>query len=506
METRMLTLKALEPFFVFEMANNHMGLPEHGLKIVREFSKISKQFPFSFGLKLQYRQLDTFIHPAYRSRMDFKYVKRFTETRLTADDYKQILDEMKAHGLVAVCTPFDEASVDLIEEHGFDIIKVASCSFTDWPLLERIARTEKPVIASTAGAPIQDIDKVVSFFEHRKKDFAIMHCVAQYPTPSARMQLNQIDLLKARYPEVRIGYSTHESPENVESIKIAVAKGATIFEKHVGVPDGQIRLNDYSANPEQTTRWLRSAQVALELCGDSGKRAEFSREELDSLRSLQRGLFAGRAYKKGERILHKDLFAAIPTLDGHITANDLSKYTELHARQDIEANAPLLHSNVEMRNFQEKVYEIVQEVKALLRKSGVTVPSQVDLEISHHYGIDRFHEYGLTMMTVVNRLYCKKLIVLLPGQKHPTQYHRQKEETFHILYGDTDIQLNGSCRRLKAGETVTVETGVQHYFGSENGAIIEEISSTHYTDDSFYIDPAIMKNENRKTLLTYWFD
>ncbi|SPF48689.1 conserved hypothetical protein [Syntrophobacter sp. SbD1] len=502
----MFTLKALDPFFVFEMANNHMGLPEHGLKVIREFAKVSKQFPFAFGFKLQYRQLETFIHPAYKTRTDFKYVKRFTETALSPGQYKLLLDEMKAHGFITVCTPFDEASVDLIEEHDFDIIKVASCSFTDWPLLERIAGTAKPVIASTAGVALHDIDKVVSFFEHRKKDFAIMHCVAQYPTPEAGMQLNRIDLLKARYPEVRIGYSTHEDPENMESIKIAVAKGATIFEKHVGVPEGEIRLNDYSANPDQVNGWLRSAQAALDLCGDSAGRAQFSREELSSLRSLQRGLFAGRSFKKGEIIPHKDLFAAIPTMDGHITANDLSKYAQLHALEDIEANAPLLSSNVETRNFQEKVYEIVQEVKNLLRYSGVTIPSQVDLEISHHYGIDRFHEFGLTMMTIVNRTYCKKLIVILPGQMHPTQYHLQKEETFHVLHGDVDIELNGSSKRLKTGETITVEPGVHHRFGSGNGSIIEEISSTHYANDSFYLDPAIAENGNRKTLLTYWFD
>ena len=502
----MLTLNSLEPLFIFEMANNHMGLPEHGLKIIREFSKISKEFPFNFGFKLQYRQLDTFIHPDYKGRMDFKYVKRFTETRLSPDQYKMLRDEMKAQGFVTICTPFDEASVDLIEEHDFDIIKVASCSFTDWPLLERIVKARKPIIASTAGIALQDVDKVVSFFEHRKKDFAIMHCVAQYPTPAARSQLNQIDILKARYPQVRIGYSTHEDPENMEAVKVAVGKGVTIFEKHVGVPDGQIRLNNYSANPEQAQRWLRSAQVAFELCGDLEKRAQFNKEELASLRSLQRGLFAGRAFKKGERIPHEDVFAAIPTLDGHITANDLSKYSGLHASEDIEANAPLLASNVVIRNFQEKVYNIVQEVKALLRRSSIPVPSQVDLEISHHYGIDRFHEFGLTMMTVVNRMYCKKLIVLLPGQKHPTQYHRQKEETFHVLFGDVDIELDGVGKRLHTGDTMTVEPGVRHYFGSENGSIIEEISSTHYTNDSFYLDPAIMENENRKTLLTYWFN
>ncbi|MGC8490149.1 MAG: N-acetylneuraminate synthase family protein [Syntrophobacteraceae bacterium] len=502
----MTKLDSMTPLFIFEMANNHMGSLEHGLKIIREFGKVSSDFPFHFAFKLQYRHLDTFIHPHYRQNLEFKYIKRFTETRLSPDEYKLLVEEMRARGFTTVCTPFDEPSVDLIEEHGFDIIKVASCSFTDWPLLERIVKTDKPIIASTAGVCLKNLDQVVSFFEHRKKDFAILHCVAQYPTPAPDLQLNQIDFLKARYPRALIGYSTHEDPRDTDSIKVAVGKGAIIFEKHVGVPEKEIKLNDYSASPEQAREWLRSARTAFELCGVSGKRAEFAEGELGSLRSLQRGLFAARSFKKYERIPHQDVFAAIPTLEGHVTANDLSKYAELRATEDIEANGPLLASNVSIRNYQEQVYEIVQEVKELVRKSGVTVPSQVDLEISHHYGIERFHEYGLTMMTIVNRSYCKKLIVLLPGQKHPTQYHKCKEETFHVLYGDADIELNGIPKRLKKGETITVEPGVHHYFGSENGAVMEEISSAHHADDSFYTDPAIMQNDNRKTLLTYWFD
>ena len=101
----MLTLGSLEPLFVFEMANNHMGLPEHGRKVIREFARISKEFPFRFAFKLQYRQLDTFIHPDYKGRKDFKYVKRFTETGLSADRYKMLLDEIKACGFTAMCTP-----------------------------------------------------------------------------------------------------------------------------------------------------------------------------------------------------------------------------------------------------------------------------------------------------------------------------------------------------------------------------------------------------------------
>lgn len=501
-----MTFKTLEPLFVFEMANNHMGSLEHGLRVIREFSQCTSGFAFRFGFKLQYRQLDTFIHPDFKGRDDVKYVKRFSETWLSAGELLALKEAMRAAGFVTVCTPFDEASVDLIEEHGFDIIKIASCSFNDWPLLERIVETNRPIIASTACASLEELDKVVSFFDHRGKILALMHCTGEYPTPDGHLQLNQIDLLRARYPQISIGYSTHENPDNVDSIKIAVGKGATIFEKHVGVPTEKLSLNAYSATPSQVRGWLESAREAFVMCGVSEKRPDFNEQEIATLHSLQRGVFAGRSIGNGERIRSTDVFLAIPTMDNQITGNDLSKYTEFYAEADIPKNAPLLASNTRRRDVRERITSIVQRVKRFLRTSGVAIPPRVDLEISHHYGIDRFDEFGLTMMTVVNREYCKKLIVLLPGQRHPEQYHKQKEETFHILHGDTWVSLDGRTQHHQAGEVVLVERGTKHIFGTEEGAIIEEISSTHYADDSFYTDPAINQNQDRKTLLTYWMD
>ena len=64
-----------------------------------------------------------------------------------------------------------------------------------------------------AGVALEDIDKVVSFFEHREKDLTLLHCVAEYPTANDHLQLNQIDLLKERYRPLPIGYSTHEEPD-----------------------------------------------------------------------------------------------------------------------------------------------------------------------------------------------------------------------------------------------------------------------------------------------------
>jgi sialic acid synthase SpsE/D-lyxose ketol-isomerase len=501
----MTNLQSIRPLFVFDMANNHMGSIEHGLRIIREIHQVTKDFNFNFGFKLQYRHLDTLIHPEFKNRTDLKYIKRFSETRLEPEQMKKLKDEMMKLGFLTVCTPFDERSVDLIEEHDFNIIKIASCSFTDWPLIERIARTNKPIIASTAGSPLEDIDKVVAFFEHRQKDFALMHCVAIYPTPDSKLQLNQIELLRQRFPKVIVGYSTHERPGNYNAIKIAIGQGAGIFERHVGFPTQTIKLNAYSATPDQVRTWIEAAKQTFDMCGLSGKRPEL-REEAAELRALGRGVFARHRIINGERIGLADVFFALPTSEGQVTANDMSKYTEFHASSDIEVNAPLMSSNTIKTELREKVYSIVQRVRDFVMQSGVVVPHQVDVEISHHYGIDLFEEYGLTIFTVVNREYCKKLLVLIPGQKHPEQFHKVKEETFHVLYGDVWINLDGNIRQCKVGDVVTVDRGVRHSFGTEKGAVIEEISSTHYTNDSSYTDPAIMKNNHRKTLLLAWLN
>ena len=108
------------------------------------------------------------------------------------------------------------------------------------------------------------------------------------------------------------------------------------------------------------------------------------------------------------------------------------------------------------------------------------------------------------MLTVVNRDYCKKLLVSLPGQKHTEQYHKQKEETFHDLYGSVEIELNGKTQTCHPGDVVTIEPETRHAFVSSCGAVIEEISSTHFLDDSFYTDTKISANKQRKTVLTHW--
>ena len=200
------------------------------------------------------------------------------------------------------------------------------------------------------------------------------------------------------------------------------------------------------------------------------------------------------------------MFFAIPTQPGHITANDWSKYNIYVAQDNIPAGEAVLRGNTRCDNTRKKVYSIVQEIKNILSKANVVVPGQAELEISHHYGIEKFDEFGITMLTIVNRNYCKKLIIVLPGQKHPEQFHNIKEETFHILYGNLQMKLDGRPLDLEVGSVLTIEPGMRHAFESSEGCVFEEISSTHHVNDSFYTDVTIAENKNRKTLLTHWMN
>lgn len=493
--------------FIFEMANNHMGDVAQGMRIIQAMALVARDYPsFRYAVKFQYRDLDTFIHPEYKHRTDLKYVKRFMETKISERDRRLLRDEVKRQGLLAICTPFDEPSVDEIERHEYDVVKIGSCSFTDWPLLERIVRVEKPIIASTAGASLDDIDKVVSFFEHRKKKFCLMHCVGEYPVKNENLQLNQIHLLKSRYPDVPIGYSTHEDPDNTDAIKIAVAMGAVVFERHVGVKNEKYDINAYSSTPEQVAKWLSSAHSSMVMCGVSRKRFEGTEKERSDLRGLQRGVFLKRKIKEGEKLNSENTFFAIPNREGQIVANEMSKYCEYISKKEIEINQPALACDFSIHHLRGKVLNIVRQVRGILLASKTALPDKLEMELSHHYGIDKFAEWGATIINCINREYCKKLIIVLPGQKHPVHYHKRKEETFHILYGDVAVNVAGKAMRNRNGEMIVVEREKKHSFSSETGAIIEEISTTHFRDDSFYEDGTISKNKDRKTSMTFWSD
>lgn len=493
-----------KPLFIFEMANNHMGDVDHGIAILRALRDACEGFDFRFAVKLQYRHIPDFIHPDFIDRKDLKFVKRFSETALSWDGYRRLKEAIVEHGFLSMCTPWDEPSVAKIVEHGFDFIKVPSCYLTDWLLAEKIAGTPLPLVISTAGEPFDQIDRVVSFYRFRGKTPAILHCVGEYPTPDHNLQLNQIDQLAARYPGLEIGYSTHEDPDETAAVMMAIAKGSTLFEKHVGLPTERYALNAYSANPQQVRRWLEAARRAYAMAGNSRGRHAFSPAEKATLGDLRRAIFAKRPIKAGESFTAADCFAAIPGAAGQLVANDLTPGCQLVAGRDFAPNEAIGFADVTLSMASAAVEAILHAVNDLVRTSGVVIPTSLSLDLSHHYGLDRFFETGSSTVTVVNRDYCKRIIILLPGQVHPEQWHETKDETLHVLFGEVSFTMGGKRYELKPNDVLNVPPGTRHEFRTQTGAVIEEISSSYSQSDSHYSDRSITASPVRKTSVRDW--
>lgn len=491
--------KNFQDLFIFELANNHQGSVTHGKLIIDEMSRITKKYAINAAVKFQYRQLDSFIHPNFRKDSEAKHIGRFLSTELSQLDFLELVNHAKNSGLKTIVTPFDEASVDVIVEHKVDIIKIASCSSDDWSLLKKVVQAGIPVICSTGGLDYKGIDNLYSFFSSKKIDFAILHCVGIYPTPNEDLNLAAISKFIERYPDVTIGYSGHEDPSDTLPIALAISKGAKIYERHVGVPTDKITLNGYSMNPKQVEHWVKTAIKSKEALG---KDKVYNSVESASLLSLKRGVFASRNISKGEKLTSQDVFFAMPCQENQLDSGRFGKVrSEYYAKKNYKINEAIFEET-DLDQYH-TIREIVHDIQAILRKNKIVLNNDISAEISHHYGIERFKEVGLFIVNVINVEYCKKILVLLPGQTHPEQYHLKKQETFHVLKGSLTLVLNGIERVLNQGDVVTIEAGVRHKFFTNEECIVEEISSTHYRNDSYYIDEKIniMDPLARKTII-----
>ena len=497
-----------ENLFVLDLANNHFGNISHAKKIINAFSKVVKSNNIRATLKFQFRDLDTFVHPDEINNKKNKYVQRFLSTKISYKDFARIANFVKSRGLMTSCTPFDEKSVDQIEKIKFDFLKIASVSANDWSLLERVRKNNIPKIISTGGKNLDEIDNIVSFFKRVRTPFSLMHCVAIYPSENKDFNLEFIKNLKKRYKNIPIGWSTHEKPDNFLPSVIAYSCGARIFEKHIGIESKKYKLNNYSITPILFDKYVKNLIQSKHILGNYEKKV--SNLETNTLNLLNRGVYASADLKRGTILNKNNFYFAFPKKSNQITPTQAtSVMSQIIIKKDIEKNKPILTSSIKLvkqKNFN-LIIKYIHRVKAMLNYCQIDLGEDFDLEISHHYGIEKFLKYGCFLFNCVNRKYAKKIVVLFPNQKHPLHKHKIKEETFQILYGKLFSELDGKLKVLKPGDKVLVRPNVWHKFKTDkNGCIFEEISTTSLNNDSFYKDKKVsqLKREERKTFVKKW--
>ena len=353
-----------EDLFVLELANNHWGRVDRGLKIIEAFSQVVRFNNVRAAIKLQFRDVDRFIHADFRDRTDIRYIKKTRDTQMSKDDYVALVEATRRSGCVTMATPFDEASVDLCAELGVQIVKIASSDGNDWVLIEKIATLRKPVMVSTGGASLKDVDDLVTFFEHRNIPLALNHCVSLYPSEDGDLQLNQVDYMIRRYPNHIIGLSTHEYRDWTNSITIAYAKGARTFERHIYIEADGIPVSPYCSRPDQIDAWFKAWKKAKEMCGPVGESWRIpSQAETEYLNALVRGVYAVRDLPAGHAIMDEDVYLAIPLQRGQISCRELMRGEVL--LRDVSADTPIRIDAID------SPYATNEQLRDLIEQRGI---------------------------------------------------------------------------------------------------------------------------------------
>lgn len=196
--------------------------------------------------------------------LDYRYRVEFNR-----EQYVEIGDYATLRGLDWFASPWDEPSVDFLEDLSVVAHKVASASVTDIPMLRALAATGKPVILSTGMSTLEEIDLAVETLG--TENLVIMHATSTYPLPPAEANLRTIATLRERYAGVPIGYSGHET--GLQISLAAVALGAVAVERHLTL-DRAMWGSDHSASlePAPFRDLVADIRVLEEALGDGVKR------------------------------------------------------------------------------------------------------------------------------------------------------------------------------------------------------------------------------------------
>lgn len=238
-------------------------------------------------------------------------------------------------GLDLFSTPFDPTAVDFLEEMGVPAHKVASFEIVDLPLVERIARTGKPVIMSTGMATLGEIDEAVRAARRAgASQLALLKCTSAYPARPESMNLRSIPHLAGAFG-VPAGLSDHTL--GVAVPVAAVALGACLIEKHFTLsratpgPDSA-----FSLEPDEFRAMVEAVRTAEKALGEV--RYGVGPEEEKS-RVFRRSLFAVEDVKAGEVFTSENVRSIRP---GHgLAPKHLPEVLGRRAAEDIGRGTPL---------------------------------------------------------------------------------------------------------------------------------------------------------------------
>lgn len=294
---------------IAEIAQAHEG----SLGIAHSYiNALAKTGVDAIKFQVHIAEAESSIYEPFRinfSKQDNSRYDYWKRMEFSIEQWRELKNHCDEVNIEFMASPFSNAAVDLLEELNVKRYKIGSGEVNNFLLLEKIARTGKPIILSSGLSSFEELDETVKFLENKNIEFSILQCTTSYPTKPKNYGLNVIKEMKERY-EVPIGYSDHSA--KLETGIAAITLGAEILEFHA-VFDRQMFGPDASSSLEideikQLVFSIRNIDIARQHRVDKNDNSSFS-----NLKEIfEKSLAVNKDLPRGHIISFEDLESKKP--------------------------------------------------------------------------------------------------------------------------------------------------------------------------------------------------
>ena len=298
-------------FYIAEIGNNHQG----DIEIAKEMILAAKNAGAS-AVKFQKRNNKALMQKVlcdkeYDNKNSYgkTYLEHRDKVELTIDEFKDLKQFSIDNEILFFATPFDLPSLKELESIGCDLYKLASADLVHHELLRAVCETGKPVIMSTGGCTMEEIDESINIARSYGNELALLQCTASYPCEPKDMHLGVIQTYINRYPDVTVGLSDHQS--GISMALIAYTLGARIFEKHFTLHRSWKGTDQsFSLEPNGLRRMIRDIEEIDEAIGD-GRKYPLEIEN-DGMYKMRKSIISKSAIPVGTIITRDMLDTKVP--------------------------------------------------------------------------------------------------------------------------------------------------------------------------------------------------
>jgi N-acetylneuraminate synthase/sialic acid synthase len=224
-------------------------------------------------------------------------------------EYEELVRYAKQIGITFFATAFDIPSADFLAELDMPAFKLASGDITNLPLLRHVAKLGKPMIISTGGATMEDVERAYYHIMALNRQLCILQCTSGYPAECEELDLGVIETYRRRFPDTVIGFSSHDN--GIAMALVGYVMGAVVLEKHFTLNRAAKGTDHaFSLTPVGLRKMVRDLRRAYLARGD-GIKCRYESEK-QPLYKMQKKLVAARDLPSGHVLSTADIAIKAP--------------------------------------------------------------------------------------------------------------------------------------------------------------------------------------------------